>query len=187
MKHTRWWSVGVPMWKVRVTSVVPQSYCPPAQRSTALSAGQPAVVLQSCWPPAVHRSTRLSSSPSHAVPAACSAAGAAWRRPPPASASQMSQVPAAARCAQCAFAALPRDCAGTGFSSQVRPGDVRRSCSAELRRGCPHACGPVAGQTPERLQTAETDLCMLVVQVLTSLQRRCSAPLSASRASGAAC
>ena len=31
VKHTRWCLEGSPRWKVRVTSVVPQSYWPPAE------------------------------------------------------------------------------------------------------------------------------------------------------------
>jgi len=31
VKHSRWCAVGSPMWNVRVTSVVPQSYWPPAR------------------------------------------------------------------------------------------------------------------------------------------------------------
>ncbi|KAL1506940.1 hypothetical protein AB1Y20_007804 [Prymnesium parvum] len=35
VKHSTCQRVGVPRWKVRVTSVVPHSYCPPESSSTS--------------------------------------------------------------------------------------------------------------------------------------------------------
>jgi len=46
LKHIFWYSLGSPMWKVRVTSVVPQSYCPPVQEEVHNVAE-----LQSYWTP----------------------------------------------------------------------------------------------------------------------------------------
>jgi hypothetical protein len=39
------WAVGVPVWKVRVTSVVPSVYCPPESRSTKSPPGESALAV----------------------------------------------------------------------------------------------------------------------------------------------
>ena len=45
VKHTRWCLVGSPKWKVRVTSVVPQLYWPPATAEPLYEA-VPVIFLQ---------------------------------------------------------------------------------------------------------------------------------------------